>query len=152
LDQPQIFVNNLAIRRATEELKVARDYDQVRRILLAAFGSNDFDGFELQLNLFPGEWKDQFTEKSSVHRDSVSFSWSKPGLPKMDPRASWKIGLYLVTSSNRNRGRLTLHRLYSSRDLQLDVNLLAAAFPTTLADALDRTLAHSAELIAIPEQ
>ena len=55
LDQPQIFVNNLAIRRATEELKVARDYDQVRRILVAAFGSNDFDSFELKLELLPGE-------------------------------------------------------------------------------------------------
>ena len=55
LDQPQIFVNNLAIRRATEELKVARDYDQVRRILTAAFGSNDFDSFELKLELLPGE-------------------------------------------------------------------------------------------------
>jgi hypothetical protein len=87
-----------------------------------------------------------------VHRNSALFYWSKPGLPKMDPRASWKIGLDLVTSSNRSRGRLTLHRLYSSRDLQLDVNLLTAVFPTTLADALDRTLVHSAELIAIPEQ
>jgi UDP-GlcNAc:undecaprenyl-phosphate GlcNAc-1-phosphate transferase len=54
LNQPQIFVNNLAIRRATEELKVARDYDQVRRILLAAFGSNDFDGFELNVGMLPG--------------------------------------------------------------------------------------------------
>jgi UDP-GlcNAc:undecaprenyl-phosphate GlcNAc-1-phosphate transferase len=54
LNQPQIFVNNLAIRRATEELKVARDYEQLRRILLAAFGSNDFDGFELALDLLPG--------------------------------------------------------------------------------------------------
>src|SRR5256884_4745297 len=33
LDQPQFFVNNLDSRRATQELKVARDYDQVRRIL-----------------------------------------------------------------------------------------------------------------------
>ncbi len=55
LNQPQIFVNNLAIRRATEELKVARDYDQVRQILVAAFGSNDFDSFELKLELLPGE-------------------------------------------------------------------------------------------------
>ena len=54
LDQPQIFVNNLAIRRAIEELKVARDYDQVRRILTAAFGSNDFDSFELQLRIAAG--------------------------------------------------------------------------------------------------
>jgi len=151
-DQPQIFVNNLAIRRATEELKVARDYDQVRRILLAAFGSNDFDGFELQLNLLPGEWKDEFVGVSSAHRDSAFFCWNKPTLPRLDPRASWKIALDLITSSNRSRGRLTLHRVYCSRQLQLDVNLLAAAFPTSLADALDRTLAHSAELIPIPEQ
>ncbi len=54
LNQPQIFVNNLAIRRATEELKVARDYTQVRCILTAAFGSNDFDAFELKLGLLPG--------------------------------------------------------------------------------------------------
>jgi UDP-GlcNAc:undecaprenyl-phosphate/decaprenyl-phosphate GlcNAc-1-phosphate transferase len=152
LDQPQIFVNNLAIRRATEELKVARDYEQVRRILLAAFGSNDFDGFELQLNVFPGEWKDELADMSSSNRNSTVFRWTKPSLPKLDSRASWKIALDLITSSNRSRGRLMLHRVYSSRDLQLDVNLLAAAFPTTLADALDRTLAHSAELIAIPEQ
>src|SRR6202020_2003449 len=43
LDQRQIFINNLSIRRAIEELKVARDYPQVRRILAAAFGTNNFD-------------------------------------------------------------------------------------------------------------
>src|SRR5271156_5855919 len=47
-EQRQIFINNLAIRRATEELKAARDYDQIRRILEAAFGSNDFDGFDVR--------------------------------------------------------------------------------------------------------
>jgi len=34
-----------------------------------------------------------------------------------------------------------MHRLYSQRDLQLDVNLLTSSFPRALADALDRTLA-----------
>ena len=48
-EQRQIFINNLAIRRATEELKVARDYDQVRRVLEAAFSSNDFDGFDVKV-------------------------------------------------------------------------------------------------------
>src|SRR6202023_295646 len=43
VEQPQIFVNNLAIRRAIEELKVASDYDQIRCILEAAFSANDFD-------------------------------------------------------------------------------------------------------------
>jgi UDP-GlcNAc:undecaprenyl-phosphate/decaprenyl-phosphate GlcNAc-1-phosphate transferase len=39
-EQRSIFVNNLAIRRATENLKVASDYDQVCRILESAFLSN----------------------------------------------------------------------------------------------------------------
>src|SRR5437764_9858590 len=46
--QRQIFVNNLAIRRATEELNVASDYQQICRILVASFSSNAFDGFELR--------------------------------------------------------------------------------------------------------
>lgn len=151
LDQPQIFVNNLAVRRAIEELKVARDFDQVRRILMAAFGSNDFDGFELQLNLFPGEMVHKLADLSMTRHNSESFCWTKPGLPKLDARATWNIALDLISSSNRSRGRFTLHRIYCSRDLQLDVNLLTGIFPTALADAVDRTLAHSGELIAIPD-
>jgi len=36
--------------------------------------------------------------------------------------------------------------------LQVDINLLTNAFPTALADALERTLAHSASVIALPTQ
>jgi hypothetical protein len=32
------------------------------------------------------------------------------------------------------------------------VNLLTAEFPTVLADAMDRTMAHPAHVIALPEQ
>src|SRR5437660_10950650 len=93
LDQPQIFVNNLAIRRATEELKVARDYEQVRRILLAAFGSNDFDSIDLQLELLPGE-SAASAVGDGVRRAGTSFRWSKPGIPViLDPASAWKIGL-----------------------------------------------------------
>lgn len=153
-DQPQIFVNNLAIRRATEELKVARDYEQVRRILAAAFGSNDFDSFELKIDLLAGEAVPfEATEPPSARRAGKSFRWSKSGTPKaLDSSAAWTVALNLLSSSNRHRGTLTVHRLYSSRDLQLDINLLTSEFPTALADALDRTLAHSAQVIALPDQ
>jgi UDP-GlcNAc:undecaprenyl-phosphate GlcNAc-1-phosphate transferase len=148
LNQPQIFVNNLAIRRATEELKVARDYDQIRRILLAAFGSNDFDGFELRLELLPGE-----IIAYDPSRSSTSFRWNKPGTTRsLDNSSAWTIALNLLSSSNRHRGTLTILRNYSVRDLQLDVNLLTAAFPMALADALDRTLTQSASIIALPGQ
>ncbi len=153
LDQPQIFVNNLAIRRATEELKVARDYDQVRRVLIAAFGSNDFDSFELKLDVLAGEFIPFEIIEAGSRCSDRSFRWNKPGVSqRLDGTAVWTIALDLLSSGNRRCGTLMIHRLYSRRNLQLDVNLLTAEFPMVLADALDRTLAQSADLIALPQQ
>src|SRR4051812_37719898 len=149
LNQPQIFVNNLAIRRATEELKVSRDVQQIHRILLAAFGSNDFDAFEL--NCVSSGVALAYYDDASFK--ASSFCWSKPGTPaNLDKSAFWTITLDLLTSSNRASGTFVIRRLYSPRNLQLDVNLLTAGFPTALADALDRTTAHSAHVITLPEQ
>lgn len=154
LDQRQIFINNLAIRRATEELKVARDYDQVRRILLAAFGSNDFDGFEMRVKSLPGELNAaDFSNLSPVRSTDAPFRWSKPGSPKSFSNLPvWSLSLDLLSTANRAWGTLIVHRLYSQRDLQIDINLLTSAFPKALADALDRTLAHTAQVIPLPEQ
>jgi UDP-GlcNAc:undecaprenyl-phosphate/decaprenyl-phosphate GlcNAc-1-phosphate transferase len=154
LDQPQIFVNNLAIRRATEELKVARDYDQVRRILVAAFGSNDFDAFDLQIELLAGEFVPfESYDANAARRNGTAFRWNKAGSPtNLDESAVWTIALDLLSSSNHRRGTLEVHRAYSTRNLQLDINLLTGDFPTALADALDRTLLHSGQVIALPDQ
>ena len=153
LDQRQIVINNLAIRRATEELKVARDYEQVRRILLAAFGSNDFDGFDMMGRLLPGESPPGTSEIPQTRRSEFSFQWNKNGgLKSADDAAIWTLALHLVSSCNRRRGTLVVYRGYSSRDLQLDINLLTSAFPKALADALDRTLSPGAQIIPIPEQ
>jgi len=151
LDQPQIFVNNLAIRRATEELKVARDYEQVRRILIAAFDSNDFDSFELKLESLPGEVI-PLSADASLRRPAASLRWSKATAPKVSDGAVWTVALDLLSSDARRRGTLLLHRSYSSRDLQLDINLLTASFPTALADALSRTLAQSTHVIPLLAQ
>ena len=148
LDQPQIFVNNLAIRRAMKELKSARDYEQVRKILVAAFSSNDFDAFELNLEPAAAEMisvsfePDEFSDGSN----GPGFRWSKPGLPQTHSSSTaWRIALHLLTSNGASWGTLTVLRLYSERDLQIDINLLTAGFPTALADALHRTLAHPAQ-------
>jgi hypothetical protein len=136
LDQPQILVNNLAIRRAIEELKVARDYEQVHRILQAAFGNNDFDGFDLRIEP-PATPLAFIPPLDSAARRSGSFHWSKPGVMKpWDGCAVWTVVLDLLSSSNHRRGTQLMHRLYSQRDLQLDIHLLTAAFPIALADAL----------------
>jgi UDP-GlcNAc:undecaprenyl-phosphate GlcNAc-1-phosphate transferase len=134
MEQRQIVINNLSVRRAVEELKVAGDFDQVRSVLVAAFESNDFDAFELRLKPLLG---DQAPSSETNHH----FHWSKfPHMAAISTQPSWKLTLDLVTSANRPRGSLVCYRIYSRRDLQLDVNLLTSEFPASLADALDRVL------------
>jgi UDP-GlcNAc:undecaprenyl-phosphate GlcNAc-1-phosphate transferase len=149
-EQRQIVINNLAIRRAREELKAARDFEQIRRILEAAFTANDFDGFDLTFKLFPGESPPTTTSEPALpqRRGEVSLHWGKTRASRaLDGLAVWTLSLDLVSSANRRRGAMQVHRLYSQRDLQLDVNLLTSIFPIALADALDRTLQHTVQII-----
>ena len=145
IDQRQIVINNLSVRRALEELKVAVDFNQVRSILVAAFEGNDFDGFELHL-------------ESPSHNQLLSgetnrrFHWSKfPHIAPISSQPSWKLTLDLVTPSNRRRGSLIVYRIYTSRDLQLDVNLLTSQFPAILANALDRVLTMPEVFVPVPQ-
>jgi len=148
LDQRHIVINNIAVRRATAELGVARDYDQICRILTAAFSSNDFDAFELNVRL-------QLDELPALERiptvplshGEIHFRWNRPGtLILPGTTRMWGVTLNLVTTSNRRRGALALHRLYHDHPLHLDVNLLISEFPVALADALDRVIARSVEV------
>jgi len=148
LDQRHIVINNIAVRRATAELGVARDYDQICRILTAAFSSNDFDAFELNVRL-------QLDELPALERiptvplshGEIHFRWNRPGtLILPGTTRMWGVTLNLVTTSNRRRGALAVHRLYHDHPLHLDVNLLISEFPVALADALDRVIARSVEV------
>ena len=145
IDQRQIVINNLSVRRAVEELKVAGNFDQVRRVLVAAFDSNDFDAFELHL-------KSMLGDRTVPDETNRRFHWSKlPHMVAISSQPSWKLMLDLVTTSNRHRGLLVVYRIYSHRDLQLDVNLLTSEFPATLADALDRVLTMPEVLVPAPQ-
>jgi hypothetical protein len=141
MEQRHIFVNNMAIRRATEELKVAETFQQVCRVLTAAFDTNDFDAFELSTEIAGRGFRLVESE------DSAHLRWSKPG--SFAPRSgnAWSMSLDLVCAGDRHCGRLTLYRCYTSRDLQLDINLLTSAFASTLADAVRRTAAQNVEFI-----
>jgi hypothetical protein len=150
LEQRQILINNISVRRATEELKAVRDYQQIRRILEAAFGSNDFDGFDVKFNFSPGEFhRAEALDPGSAFRGEVNIHWDKKReFRSLEELAVWTLALDLVSSSNRRRGILTLRRLYSQRDLQLDINLLTSVFPIALADALERCLESSVQVIS----
>ncbi len=64
----------------------------------------------------------------------------------------WTVALDLLSSANHRRGTLLIHRLYSARDLQLDINLLTSEFPIALADAVDRTLTLPTHVIPLTAQ
>jgi UDP-GlcNAc:undecaprenyl-phosphate GlcNAc-1-phosphate transferase len=147
IEQRRIFVNNLAIRRATQELKVAEDFQQVAHILNAAFTGNDFDAFELRVRV-PASREFHIVES----HDLPHLRWIKPGaqaIPEFEN--AWSLRLELVTTANQHCGSFVIFRDYANRDLQLDINLLTSVFPATLAEALQRTAAQNIEFIPAPE-
>src|SRR5258708_1109967 len=149
IEQRHIFVNNLAIRRATEELKVADDFQQVSRILAAAFDSNDFDAFELRTETALHGRGFHLVESDDC---SPRLHWAKSGsFAPNNLGDTWCITLPLVNTGNRLCGNLVVFRHYTTRDLQLDINLLTSAFASTLADALHRTSVQNVEFLPITQ-
>jgi len=150
----QILINNLAIRRATEELKVTRDYAQLCRILVAALSGNDFDAFELRLHSPSAE----FPSINGLHLisrwgETPFLRWTKPGSHfAQELTSSWCLTLDLVTTRNDRCGSMTVYRLYTDRELQFDINLLTSVFPVALADALDRTVNPAFEIMPAADQ
>jgi UDP-GlcNAc:undecaprenyl-phosphate/decaprenyl-phosphate GlcNAc-1-phosphate transferase len=147
MEQRHIFINNLAFRRAVEELKSAADFNQIHRILTSAFDANDFDAFELQAF---GAVDDQHLHV--LDPDPPRLSWRKAGaLVTPEFGNAWSLGLDLVSTGNRACGKMTVYRHYSNRDLQLDINLLTSGFAPALADALLRTMSTQDEFLSPAE-
>jgi UDP-GlcNAc:undecaprenyl-phosphate/decaprenyl-phosphate GlcNAc-1-phosphate transferase len=146
IEQRQIFVNNLAIRRATEELRAAQTFQQVGRILNAAFDSNDFDAFELRAEVAGRGFHLVDAE------DLPQLRWNKPGsLAPVGFGDAWSMTLPLVTSARQFCGNLVIFRRYSDRDLQLDINLFTSVFAMTLAEAIHRTAMQNVEFMPSTE-
>jgi len=147
----QVLINNLAIRRATEELKVTRDYVQLCRILVAALGGNDFDAFELHLQIGPRDLPQvRGLQLSSSPEVGTCLLWTRPEIRFSGLRTACQLTLDLTTSMSFRCGSMIIYRQTTHRELQLDLNLLICNFPTILADALQRCF-ETAELEAAVE-
>jgi hypothetical protein len=144
IEQRQIVVNNLSIRRATEQLKAAKEFQQVCEILIAAFTANDFDAFELRSQVPGAEQGFHLVQPPSY----ASMHWKKPGsFTAPGFGNTWSLNLDLVSTGNHYCGSLIIFRRYTRRDLQLDINLLTSAFATSLADALQRAAISNLEFL-----
>ncbi len=149
----QVLINNLAIRRATEELKVTSDYPQLCRVLVAALAGNDIDAFDLRL-LSPAVEPPLIHGLQLISRweEAPCLRWTKPGTFFVQELTSaWCLTLDLVTTRNARCGSITVYRVYSDRELQFDINLLTSVFPVALADALDRASSSNVEILPTVE-
>ncbi len=150
----QLLINNLAVRRATEELKVTCDLAHLGRILTTALTTNDFDAFDLRLHFLPARIPAvRGIQLISGWGEAVCLRWKRPGSHfTKELTSAWCLTLDLVTTSNRPCGSMTIYRLYAQRDLQCDINLLTSIFPVALADALERTLTPVVEVMPTAER
>jgi UDP-GlcNAc:undecaprenyl-phosphate/decaprenyl-phosphate GlcNAc-1-phosphate transferase len=148
----QIIINNLALRRAAEELKVTSDYVQLCRILMAALANNDFDAFDLQLYVAVSDLPHvRGLELISPWGAEPYLRWSNPTtFSDASVAGTCSLRLDLVSSRGRQCGAMTVYRQYSVREVQLDLNLLVCSFPQILADALERCAA-STEVVSMIE-
>jgi len=141
LEQRSVFVNNLSIRRAMEDLKASSDYAHLCRALESAFCNNDFDGFDLWVSQQPEVYNTGLSRLTAMTNDTPQYKWRKSGRAVLfNEWSAWTLRLDLVTASNRSYGRLEVHRLYKERPLLVDINLLTSDFPVTLAEALHRAV------------
>ena len=150
----QGLINNLAVRRAIEELKASKDYAQICRVLVAAFSGNEFDAFDLLLQnpVYQGT-PFRALQLISAWGEPPCFRWINSGSFYCDGMGSgWSLKLELLSSRNHRRGIMIIYRQQTNRDLQVDLNLLTSNFPVALADALERAiLAEGADAPQVAE-
>ena len=138
VDQKQIIVNNLSVRRATEELSSADDFSSLCSILESAFAANEFDSFDLA---FQPAIRDHARIPEPFTRNydgSYRLEWRKKEVVPSDSR--WQLSLLLNNPTLGPHATFTVYRGYASRNLMFDINLLTNEFQTVLSGALERAL------------
>ncbi len=139
VEQKQVMVNNLSIRRATERLAAVHTWPALRQVLSDAFESNDFDGYSLAVPV--DKLPEGLDGDAGFRRENgkLLLSWSK-GTEHGQSLPLWRLTIDLIASGERLCGWFRVHRYYSQRPLLFDINLLTSDFPNALAGAVERTL------------
>lgn len=133
LDQRQVIVNNLALRRATAALFHARNDEEMRQALLDGFRDNVFDGVVLS-------HEGSFARWAAV----PEFEWHRE--PVVRQKQAWSLKLQLDDTDGSVIGSFSLY-LNTARPVRVDINLLTSEFRDALSIAMRRSLA---ELQTVP--
>ncbi|MGZ4788588.1 MAG: MraY family glycosyltransferase [Terriglobales bacterium] len=139
VEQKQIIVNNLAIRRATEELSDADDLVKICAVLKSAFQDNEFDAFNVAVRPVgarDGRMPSFFARSfDGMYR----YDWQKSGVEARSS-ATWQLSLSLHGPLSGQEASFTVYRHEISRNLLFDINMLTGEFRAVLSEALDRAL------------
>jgi len=138
MDQKQIIVNNLAVRRAIEELELANTIAAVTQALLRAFSQNDFRAFDLVIFTPDSALPQDLAPMTRESNGNLCFSWRKS---HSETAAGWKLDIDLTSAGDLALGSFSVYRNYDRRPLAMDINLLSMGFPAALAEAIQRSLA-----------
>jgi UDP-GlcNAc:undecaprenyl-phosphate GlcNAc-1-phosphate transferase len=129
-EQKTIIYNNLAIRRAQNELANARTVNDVVQILKTAFQGNDYDGFEIA---FTPESNPSYCSPLMI--PPFQYAWRREGGNR---NKGWEVRLDLFSKKGEVRGCFSIHRSYTESSLRSDIDCFTEEFASALSSALQR--------------
>jgi UDP-GlcNAc:undecaprenyl-phosphate/decaprenyl-phosphate GlcNAc-1-phosphate transferase len=133
--QKDMIANNLAVRRACEELLRAEDLSEISAILTTAFGENDFDELDLKLHAPVTRLLETVEPFEEDFDGTWHFRWSKaPERYDPSPSSAWTLTIELA------HGNLSLSRFTGFDPLVVDISLLTSEFQQALSIALARSI------------
>jgi UDP-GlcNAc:undecaprenyl-phosphate GlcNAc-1-phosphate transferase len=133
-EQKSIISNNLAIRRAKDELGRAKSVEEICEVLKAAFRENDFDGFEFSFSPEVPGWPGMLDGSGPVR-----YAWTRD---EGTANTGWALRMDLVSAAGEVRGTFAVNRGYTTRALRSDIDCLTDGFAAALCAALQRTSAR----------
>jgi UDP-GlcNAc:undecaprenyl-phosphate GlcNAc-1-phosphate transferase len=129
-EQKTIIYNNLAIRRAEDELANARTVNDVVQILKAAFQGNDYDGFEIA---FTPELPASYGSPRMTA--PFQYAWCRK---QGNRNKGWEVRLDLFSKRGEVSGCFSIHRSYTESSLRSDIDCFTEEFASALSSALQR--------------
>jgi UDP-GlcNAc:undecaprenyl-phosphate/decaprenyl-phosphate GlcNAc-1-phosphate transferase len=128
--QKTIIHNNLAIRRAEDELARARTVNEVTQILETAFQANDYDGFEITFT-------PEITTSYGAMRmmSPLQYGWRRE---EGNRNKGWEVRLDLFSKRGEVCGCFSIYRSYTESSLRSDIECFTKEFASALSAALQR--------------
>jgi len=130
LDQKQVFINNISVRRGAEQLRRCDDWQETIGTLEETFADNDFDDFKIVI------------KSKESDSEAMSYQWRRPA-PRNEnneePSQPWSLSLRLQVMKDKWDGSFELSR-HDSSVLLLDINLLTCELRVELEKACRRAM------------